>query len=103
MIENNERSGGDGELFGNSDRRPVSLASQQPRSVISPVTSRAGVTSKAGFAAGLSEGATRTVATEPSSARPVTVVTSLAVRSSIGMPAIPSAIVQSIVESGMAT
>ena len=43
--------------------------------MISPVTSRAGVTSKAGFAAGLLVGTTRTVVTTPSNPRPLIVVT----------------------------
>src|ERR1700752_635508 len=88
---------------GNSDSNPSALAVQRPRSVIRPVTSRAGVTSKAGLAAGLPEGATRTVAMDPSSALPVTIVTSAALRSSIGISANPSETAQSIVEEGRAT
>src|SRR5258706_110200 len=38
---------------GNSAASPSPVAAQTPRSVISPVTSSAGVTSKAGLAAGL--------------------------------------------------
>ena len=71
--------------------------------MISPVTSRAGVTSNAGLAAGLSAGATRTVAIVPSAVRPVTSVTSAALRSSIGISAMPSDTVQSIVVDGSAT
>ena len=42
-----------GPCSGNSDRRDARSARATPRSVMMPVTSRAGVTSKAGFAAGL--------------------------------------------------
>ena len=79
------------------------MAEQRPRSVISPVTRRAGVTSKAGLAPGLAEGAMRTVAMLPSIARPVMVVTSVAARSSIGISFTPSATVQSMVDDGTAT
>ena len=44
---------------------PPPLAAHRPRSVISPVTSRAGVTSKAGLAAGCPAAPTRTVAIVP--------------------------------------
>ena len=44
--------------------------------MINPVTSRAGVTSNAGLAAGLPSGATRTMAIVPSAVLPVTSVTS---------------------------
>ena len=47
---------------GKSPSSPLSDASQIPRSVISPVTSRAGVTSKAGLPTGVSGSVVRTVA-----------------------------------------
>ncbi len=47
--------------FGNSPRNPSSVAAHTPRSVINPVTRRAGVTSKPGFAAGLPGAAISTV------------------------------------------
>ena len=71
--------------------------------MISPVTSRAGVTSKAGLAAALPLGVTRIVVIAPSIPRPVIVVTSLAARSSIGISRTPSATLQSIVGDGTAT
>ena len=74
-----------------------------PRSVIRPATSRAGVTSKAGLAAGVSSGEIRTWVTEPSGARPCTNDTSSAERSSIGISASPSRTDQSIVGDGSAT
>src|SRR6185437_7953830 len=88
---------------GNSDCKPAALASHRPRSVIRPVTSRAGVTSNAGLAAGLSVGTTRTVATVPSAMRPVISVTSAGERCSIGISAIPSDTIQSMVLDGSAT
>ena len=73
----------------------LSLAAQTPRSVISAVTSRAGVTSKAGLAAGLPSGSRSMVTTSPVSVRPLNRDTSWAWRSSIGMEP-PSSIVQSM-------
>src|SRR5262245_56080339 len=51
---------------GNIARSPWGDASQTPRSVMSPLTSRAGVTSKAGLAAGVASGDILTCATLPS-------------------------------------
>ena len=73
-----------------------------PRSVTMPVTRRAGVTSKAGLAAGLPGEAISTVTMAPPSLRPVICVTSRALRSSMGISATPSARFQSIVEAGSA-
>ena len=73
-----------------------------PRSVMSPVTSRAGVTSKAKFAAGLPAGVSRTATRRPSSVQPSIWVTSRASRRSIGIAA-PLSICQSIVGEGSAT
>src|SRR3954451_5726577 len=87
---------------GNKRARPSALASVRPRSVIRPVSNLAGVTSKAGLAAGLLVGTTRTVVTTPSMPRPVIVVTSEASRSSIGIAA-PSVTDQSMVLEGAAT
>ena len=61
------------------------------------------MTSKAGFAASVAVGTIRTGTMVPSSARPVITVTSVAARSSIGISATPSRIVQSMVEEGTAT
>src|SRR5205823_996099 len=65
-----------GVISGNSESNPSVLAAHRPRSVIKPLTRRAGVTSNAGLAAGLSIGTTRTLVTEPSSVQPAIVVTS---------------------------
>ena len=73
-----------------------------PRSVMRPVTSRAGVTSKAGFRAGLPGATTATVSIAPPSVRPVICVTSRAERSSIGISRTPSRSDQSMVENGSA-
>jgi hypothetical protein len=67
-----------------------------------PVTSRAGVTSKPGFATGVPSGANRTVAIAPAAPRPESSTTSLAARSSI-ITSRPSATVQSIDDDGAAT
>ena len=55
---------------GKSAFSPSGEAFATPRSVMRPVTRRAGVTSKAGFAAGLPSGEIRTRAIFPSSPRP---------------------------------
>src|SRR5215470_13937071 len=67
--------------------------SQTPRSVMMPVSKRAGVTSNAGFATAVPEGA---IASPPEGSS-----TSSAPRSSIGMPS-PSTSVQSMVAEGTA-
>ena len=69
---------------------------------MSPVISRAGVTSKASLRAGLPGAAISTWTTFPSLVRPLMISTSSALRSSIGMSR-PSAIPQSMVECGNAT
>ena len=56
---------------GKSWASPSVVAAQTPRSVMRPVTSRAGVTSNAGFAAALPSGVRATVVIEPSGNRPV--------------------------------
>src|ERR1035438_6506254 len=87
---------------GNSLRRPASDASATPRSVMRPVTSRAGVTSKAGLAAALPSGVSATVATPPSGSLPAMWVTSRAGRFSIGISRTPSRTRQSIDGDGTA-
>ena len=62
-----------------------------------PVTSLAGVTSKASLRAGLPGAAISTCKTFPSRVRPLITSTSSALRSSIGI-AMPSSSVQSMVE-----
>ena len=74
-----------------------------PRSVMSPVTSRAGVTSKAGLAAGVASGEMRTWAISPLAVLPQTSETSSAERCSIGISSSPSCTVQSMVGEGSAT
>ena len=61
------------------------------------------LSSKAGFAAGLSDATIRMVAMLPSARRPVISVTSDSERSSIGISTTPSDTVQSIVDDGIAT
>src|SRR5207302_411086 len=63
---------------GKSFSSPSRLALAMPRSVMMPLTRRAGVTSKAGLAAALPGAATATVAMRPSAVRPVTSTTSRA-------------------------
>ena len=75
------------------------MAAQVPRSVMKPVTRRAGVTSKPGLAPGLPGAAISTVARPPSGRRPVIFRTSSDERSSIGMSR-PDFSVQSMVEDG---
>ena len=58
--------------LGNNDSKPFVEASATPRSVIRPVTSRAGVTSKAGFPAGVCIGEMRTRAMVPAASSPCT-------------------------------
>jgi hypothetical protein len=58
--------------------------------VMRPVTRRAGVTSKAGFAAGEASGEIRTWAMSPAAVLPQTSETSSAERSSIGISFRPS-------------
>jgi hypothetical protein len=74
-----------------------------PRSVISPVTSRAGVTSKAGLQARLPGAATWKKPVLPSSLWPNRCVISRWLRSSIGISCNPSSRVQSMVGDGSAT
>ncbi len=83
-------------------RKASGVAAQVPRSVMKPVTSRAGVTSKPGLAAPLPGAAISTTATEPSARRPCIFSTSSGERSSMGISR-PSAMVQSMVELGSAT
>jgi hypothetical protein len=64
-----------------------------------PVTSAAGVTSKAGFATGVVAGAMATSANLPAASSPRTLRISSAARSSIGI-CMPSAMPQSIVGVG---
>jgi hypothetical protein len=66
--------------------KPARLAGQTPRSVISAVTNLAGVTSNAKLSPGLPSGTTLTVSIAPDAVWPVTCVTSLADRSSMGIP-----------------
>jgi hypothetical protein len=73
-----------------------------PRSVMSPVTSRRGVTSKAGLPTGLPGGTTSTRAGAPAASRPATQRTSSPARSSIGISA-GSPTVQSMLGDGSAT
>src|SRR4029077_13403762 len=70
---------------GYSRCNPARLAEQTPRSMISPVTNRAGVTSKARFSAVLLSGTSLTVSIRPEELRPVMCVTSSGDRSSIGI------------------
>src|SRR5438876_707293 len=86
---------------GYSRCNPARLAEQMPRSVISAVTSRAGVTSKARFSAVLPSGTSLTVSIRPEELRPVMCVTSSGDRSSIGT-ADPACSDQSIVLAGSA-
>src|SRR5512140_905056 len=90
------------EARGNKERNPRSDAAQVPRSVINPVTRRAGVTSKPGLAAGLLGAAISTLASSPAAVRPVILRISSGERSSIGMSR-PEFKLQSIVELGSAT
>src|ERR1700722_8584283 len=83
-------------------RKPSGVAAQVPRSVIRPVTSRAGVTSKPGLAAPEPGAAISTTVTEPSGSRPDIFSTSSWLRSSIGMSR-PDSRVQSMVALGSAT
>src|SRR6185437_14004081 len=94
--------GGNLQVLGKRLVKPSAVAAQVPRSVIKPVTSRAGVTSKPGLAAALPGAAMATVATLPSGNRPVIFKTSSWLRSSMGMSR-PLAKVQSMVELGSAT
>ena len=80
---------------------PARLAVQTPRSVISPVTNRAGVTSQARFSAVLASGTSLTVSIRPAELRPVMCVTSAGDRSSIGI-ADPASRDQSMVLAGSA-
>src|SRR5438552_4865368 len=80
-----------GACSGKSARILFSFASHTPRSVISPVTRRLGVTSNPEFAAGLPSGVTRTSTCRPSS-HPSACFTSSAPRSSIGISFNPSRI-----------
>ena len=90
---------------GNSRASPSREAGATPRSVMMPVTRRAGVTSKPGLCAALPAGVTRTRAPSPAAVAPATVVTSsgdaLLDRDVRRSPA-PS-IVQSIEGEGAAT
>ncbi len=58
-------------LSGNVPARAFPLANMIPRSVINPVTRRAGVTSKAWFNAGLEAGVRRIVSVRKSSVSPL--------------------------------
>src|SRR5579871_944381 len=80
---------------------PSRLAGQVPRSVIRPVTKRAGVTSKARLSAALFSGTNLTVSSRPEGLWPVICVTSDGDRSSIGIAA-PASSDQSIVLTGKA-
>src|SRR5262249_45258348 len=91
-----------GRRSGKSASRPSREALATPRSVMSPVTSRAGVTAKAGLAAGPPAGVSRTCLTTPSVSSPAISATSPALRSSIGMLR-PSSIDQSMLGLGAAT
>ena len=93
----------DATCSGNSFPSPAAVAAQTPRSVINPVTSRAGVTSKAGFAAALPSGSNEIVATVPFARRPDSCETSCALRSSMGISFNPSRSVQSMLGDGAAT
>ena len=88
-----------GKQFGQALREKRSAT---PRSVTMPVISRAGVTSKAGLAARVPSGASRTRAGVPSASTPLICVTSSAARSSISIAAPPLS-VQSMVLAGAAT
>jgi len=77
-------------------------ALQIPRSVIKPVTSLAGVTSKAKLAAGLALGGIKTFLIVPRSS-PWTYLISSGSRSSMGISFIQSLIFQSKVLDGRAT
>src|SRR5580698_1653137 len=81
---------------------PDRVAAQTPRSVINPVTSRAGVTSNAILRAALDFGTTLTRSRLPEALSPVTCVSSSGDRSSIGMSP-PSTMPQSMVLNGSAT
>src|SRR5215471_2116195 len=70
---------------GYSRCNPARLAAQLPRSVINPVTNRAGVTSKARFSAALFSGTSLTDSMRPEALRPLMCVTSSGDRSSIGI------------------
>ena len=70
---------------GNMLKRSLSVAAITPRSVIIPLMSRRGVTSKAGFAAGLSCGTRRIFRVSPCSSMPEIWVTSSSARSSMGI------------------
>src|SRR5262252_4396371 len=83
-------------ISGYSRCNPARLAGQLPRSVIRPVTSRAGVTSKARFRAALCSGTNLTLSIRPAALRPVMCVTSCGDRSSMGI-AEPAWIDQSMV------
>src|SRR5579862_1417704 len=80
---------------------PARLAGHIPRSVIKPVTRRAGVTSKARLSAALPSGTNLTVSIRPDELWPVICVTSCGDRSSIGI-ADPASTDQSIVLTGNA-
>ena len=82
---------------------PCPVAGQSPRSVRRPVTSSAGVTSKAGFRAPVPSGEIWTVTIPPSAPRPWTIVTSVPLRSSMGISFTPSSTRQSMVGDGRAT
>ena len=71
--------------FGKRLRKPSGVAAQVPRSVIKPVTSRAGVTSKPGLAAAEPGAAISTSALYRQAAGPVIFSTSSWLRSSMGM------------------
>ncbi len=73
-----------------------------PRSVISPVTNRAGVTSKAGLATADAGEASSTLARRPRSSKPCTMRSSEAARSSIGASRNASPSCQSMVGEGTA-
>jgi N-alpha-acetyl-L-2,4-diaminobutyrate deacetylase len=90
-------------ISGNKPAKPSDDASQIPRSVISPVTSRLGVTSNAGFPPDVPSGVTCTTPIAPSSDFPWIWVVSRSERSSIGISDTPSLTLQSIVGEGRAT
>jgi len=91
-----------GSPAGNIAASHSSDARVTPRSVTSPVTSRAGVTSNAGLAARAPCGAIATFCVCPYSSRPAICSTSSASRYSMGMDS-PDAVAQSIVGDGTAT
>ena len=87
---------------GNRPEMPARDAAHTPRSVMSPVTRRAGVTSKPKLRTTAPKGKTWTDSARPLDARPETWVISTAARSSMGI-CVPSSRLQSMLDEGAAT